>query len=443
LLARAYPVEAIQRVVSNQATSAANTVGVRIAVQFESEDAVRSRLASAAAAKQLPDIGLIGGPDLVPLVARGWLRNVKDSLDRIAGLNGDLFPPLRDLTIGGPFVDRPPHQQPPVWLIPHLSVPPAWLVRSDLQADSGLDVPKTFDDARALSKKVAKPSEGRFGWGGPLPTTDAADNFVQATLLDYGAVLFDSNGYRIDLNPVDAVPGLGALASLYRDESGAPLAPPGALDWAIDDVATALGSGQVAQAIDHGGAYARIAGQGPALTKKIRAMPLPKGDKSWFTTAVTSGFVVFDSPTNGERAGRFVEALLQPKGYESLVSAGLGAVVPPYAYLMRVPFWDHDPNYQAFAAGARGDPSRSFQYATLGQPAPLTLPVASVRAGRVFVAVARAVALGEQPPIAAAQTLREQAMSLVGSSYALQPRPTPTPLPGWYRLLEEAQRVLK
>jgi ABC-type glycerol-3-phosphate transport system substrate-binding protein len=386
---------------------------------------------------------MIGGPDSVPLTAQGLLRDVRETLDRIAGVNGDLFPPLRDLAIAGPFVDHPAHQPAPVWAIPHLSLGTAWLIRSDLLAAAKQDLPSTFDDARAFAKAATDPSAKRYGWGGALPLGDAADNFVQACLLAEGATLFDGAGYRVELNPPDAVPGLANLAALYRAEDGSPLAPPDIVGATPDDVAGALAEGRIAQTIDFGGLYARIVADNPSLMTKLRSLPYPVGSKGWVTTATTTTIVVFDRRANSELAVRLVEALLQPKRFEQVVAAGRGAVVPPYAYLMRVPFWDQDPNYKAYVMGARGDPAQNFQFATLGQPAPLTLPVAVARAGRLLVAAARSVASGAQDPLAVAQALRDQVQSLVGAAYALQPAPTPTPVPNWYHLLEMVQRNLK
>jgi ABC-type glycerol-3-phosphate transport system substrate-binding protein len=244
------------------------------------------------------------------------------------------------------------------------------------------------------------------------------------------------------LNPPDAVVGLGVVASLYRDEDGAPLAPPGILDWSIDDLAAGLAEGRLAQTIDFGGTYARVTDENPKLATKIRALPFPSGSKGWFTTATTSVLTVFDSAAKGDLAVRLVEALLQPRRFEQVVPAGRGSVVPPYAYLMRTPFWDQDPNYLAFAAGARGDPSRNFQFATLGQPAPLTLPVAAVRGGRLLVGIARSVAAG-QPLLQAAETLRERGQAMVLEGYAVQPVATAVPTPGWLKILDMVQRNLK
>ncbi len=443
LLALEYPTPAVQRLLAGQIDVAARDVGGRMILQVETATSLKARLASAAASKLLPDVALVGSADAAPLAARGVLRNVKDLLDRVVGVNGDLFPPMRDLTTAGPFADRPANQPAPVWAIPHLSLGVGTLVRSDLLKTSQQPLPKTFDDTRALAKKLTNLSGGRYGWGASLPVSDAADNFVQVSLLDHGAGLFDPAGYGVNLNPPDAVPGLGALAALYRDESGSPVAPPGVLDWSMEQLASALTTGTIAQTLDHGGLYARIVSDNPKLASQIQVLPYPAGPTGWFTAAATSLFVVFDSRTNGDLSERFVDALLQPKRYEGVVSAGLGAVVPPYAFLTRGPFWDRDPNYPVFASGARGDPARNFQFATLGQPAPLTLPVAVVRAERVMVQVARSVMAGEQTPIAAATSLRDRAQSLAAGGYALQPTPTSAPEPAWLRLLDAAQRTLR
>jgi ABC-type glycerol-3-phosphate transport system substrate-binding protein len=432
----------VQDLLTSQADAAGREVGAKVDLQWVTADTQRSRLSGLIAAKRLPDVGIVGGPDSAPLAARGLLRDLRESLDRIAGVNGDLFPPFRDLATAGPFGDRPANQPAPVWAIPHLSLGAAWLINSDALDKSGQDVPATFDDCRGLAKATTDPASQRYGWGGSLPLSDAADNFVQAALLADGAALFDGAGYRIDLNPPDAVGGLGVLASLYRDEDGATLAPAGILDWSMDDIASGLSAGRLAQTIDFGGMYARITGDNPKLATKLRALPFPSGSKGWITSATTSLITVFESEAKEDVAVRLVEALLQPRRFEQVVQAGRGSVVPPYAYLMRTPFWDQDPNYLAYASGARGDPARNFQFATLGQPAPLTLPVAAVRGARLLVAVARSAVAGDQPLLQAAETLRERGQALVLEGYAVQPVPTAAPTPGWLRVLETVQHSL-
>jgi ABC-type glycerol-3-phosphate transport system substrate-binding protein len=426
---------AVQDLIVKQTTTAATEAGVNIAPRWLALDDLRSRLIRAIAAGQPPDLALVGSGDPALLAARGFLVNVRDALERIAGLNGELFPPLQALASAGPFVDRPPNQRAPVWAIPYTSMGSAWLVRQDLLARKSLALPKTFEDVRSIADKLTNQSNSAFGWTAGLPVSDAVDDLARVALLDYGAPLFDALGLRIVLNTDAAAAGIQAIANLYRRDDGSPLAPANAVDSPPSQVKVAFASGTVAQTIDFGGLYAQITLEQPTLQKAIVALPSPSGPKGWSTSVPSTFFVVTRKGKAPDKAVAFIERLLQPDRYEALVRAGRGSVIPPYAYLTKGPFWDEDPNYPVFAANARGDPARNFSFAPLGYPAPPTLPAVMIQTSHVLANAIRAVAAGGTPSNVAVATMLEQCQRLARDAFALQPTPTSTPLPFWLQLL--------
>ena len=438
LLALPHPVTSVSDLLARQSVAAAKVTGSNLTVQFLSPETLRSRLASALAAAQAPDLALVGSADPTVLAARGLLIDVRDSLQRIVGLNGELFPPLRALAESGPFTDRPANQPAPVWAIPYLSIGGAWLVRQDVLAKQGLATPRTFDDARAIALKLAEAAAGRFGWGSSLPVGEAVDGVARVALLSYGARMFDALGLGVALDPSAAVAGLQAMANLYRADDGSPLAPAGAIDWTTEQAAMALTSGQVAQTIDFGGLYAQALAADASLRESILALPPPSGPKGWLTSAPSSFLIVPGKGRDPERAIAIVERLLRPEQYDQLARTGQGSVIPPYAYLTKGPFWDEDANYAAFAANARGDPARNLQFAPLGYPSPPTLPAAVVQAANALSETLRSVVDGEAPASVAASALAARIDTLARQSLSLQSTPTPTPMPLWLQLVRSA-----
>jgi len=435
MLAETHPVPAVQGLLAQQARAAAREAGSALSLETMALAALRPKLASAVAAGQAPDLALVGGADSAPLAARGLSWDLRDTLDRVVGLNGELFPPLRSVATTGPFVDRPADQPVPVWAVPHASLGGAWLVRQDLLAQKGLALPKTFDDVRSVGAKLANAAGGTFGWGAGLPVSDAVDDLARVVLLGYGGSLFDSLGLQVTLSTDAAAAGLQALARLYHGDDGSPLAPGGAVDWSPREIQAAFAAGVVAQTIDFGGVYAGIVSSQPAVRPDTVALPPPAGPRGWFTSVPTSFLVALRTTKGPARSASLIERLLQPDRYDALVRAGQGSVVPPYAYLTKGPFWDDDPNYPAFAANARGDPARDFQFAPPGYPAPPTLPAAVVHGSGALATALRSVVSGETTPSAAASALKQRCAKLAEAALALQPIPTPTPAPFWLKLL--------
>lgn len=435
VLAPAHPLPTVQRTIAEQATAAAREIGARLSLQVLPLDVLRSRLPNLVAAGQPPDLALVGDADPAVLSARGWLRDLREPLDRIVGLNGDLFPPLRAVAASGSFEDRPADQPSPIRAIPYLTIGGAWLLRQDLLSRDGLPPPRTFDDVRAIATKLTDLSANRFGWAAGLPLDDAIDDLARVALLAYGAPTFDPLGLRVELAPDLAAAGLQAVARLYRSDDGSPLAPNGSVDWTDVETLAAFAQGKVVQTLDRGGLYARLVSDEPGWRQSILALPPPAGPKGWFTSAPTRYFVAPRSGTPAGQAVSFLERLLRPERYEALARAGQGSVIPPYSYLTKRPFWDEDPNDAAYFHTARGDPARGFQFAPPGFPSPPTLPAAVVEASHVFARTLRSVVGGEASTTDAAAALKRQCEKLVAEALALQPAPSPTPAPFWVRWL--------
>src|SRR5579885_1694690 len=94
LVAREQPLAAVQQLLARQVAEAADQRGVRLSIQSMLASDLRTKLGPAAAAKQLPDLALVGDFDFAALAAHGFLVNVRPVLQRIVGLNGELFSPL-------------------------------------------------------------------------------------------------------------------------------------------------------------------------------------------------------------------------------------------------------------------------------------------------------------------------------------------------------------
>jgi len=431
------PFEPARAALGTEIAAAAKEVGLSVAFDTLPLEALRGKLPSAAAARQSPDVALVGSADSVILATRGLLVDLRDCLERVVGLNGDLFPPLRDLAAAGPFVDRSSRDKAPVWSVPFFTVGGTWLARGDLLSPKGLLAPKTFDEARTVAARLTDPTSQTFGWGASLPPGDDVDNLAQLVLRAHGATAFDADGFQVTLNPADAAPGLDALGRLYRADDGTPLAPPGVVDWSTAQVEAAFAAGKTAQMIDYGGGYARLVQANPSLRDTLLASPPPAGPKGWFTAATAYLFVAFKGSTAPERSVALIDRLLQPLRYERHVHANQAALIPPYAYLTKGPFWDDDPNYAIFVSVARGDPARSFQYANPGDLGPITPVVALARASHALSAAARSVALGEKAPAVAGAALRDRFVEAARQSFAIQPTPLPTPEPYWLHLIQQ------
>jgi ABC-type glycerol-3-phosphate transport system substrate-binding protein len=435
--AASHPVAAVQQLISQQSAAAAGEAGVRLDFQSDSLGNLRAKLPGAIAARQFPDVALLSTLDGAGLAARGVLADVRSSLDRIAGLNGDLFPPLATLAAAGPFVDSRPSQLPPVWAVPYLGLGVAWLIRKDFFAQKQVPTPKTFDDAQAAAQKLNDSAGGVAGWGASLPLDDALDGFGLAAFLGYGAIFFDPNGLRVTLSPTDGVAPLQALGHLYQTDNGVSLTPEGVADWSAADLAAGFARGAIAQTLDFGGLYGQVVAASPKLREAIQVLPFPAGSKAQFNVTPTSAFVLARG-AHLDRATAFVERLLRPERFDALSRVGVGAVIPPYAYQTKGPLWDDDPNYAAFVTSNRGDPARNLQWVPFGYPSPPTLPVLQIALAHLLAQAVRSVVVDHQDPSAVAVGLRASCQAVFRAGYALQPATTPTPLPSWLQAVSTA-----
>lgn len=450
LLQTRLPFAPAQAALAAEQAAAAKESGVGLDLEAQDGETIRSSLSRVAAAGQLPDLLSIGTADFGVLSAKGLLADVRAALDRVAGLDGDLFPPLGAVAIGDALsapssasISSTPSATPsasnssssaplPATGLPLLSIGWGWLARQDLLAQKNVAPPKTFDDWRAAATRLADPSAGVAGFGARLPLGDDTTRLAQLGFLAYGAPLFGDEGLHVDFDPTVGATALGTLASLFASSGGPALAPPGVADWTVGALETAFARGQVAQMVDLGGSYGRLVQADPSLADRIAVLPPPAGPKGWNTAAEVLFYAVPRRAAVDAALG-LVERILQPARLERVASSGAGSVVPPYAYLTKVPFWDADPNYRALFANARGDPSHSLSYANPGAPGPFSGPVALAWQQQILAAALRSVVLGKQTPPAAAALLRAQAAALVPAALDQEPRPTPTPEPGWLR----------
>src|SRR5579883_736701 len=439
ILGPTHPVPAVAALIARQVQDAGRASGVDAVWEALPSDAVRSRLKEMLAARIPVDLAIVGDPDPALLAAAGSVVDVRDTLAEVVGLNGELFPPLRDTAMAGPFADlATPSLRRPVWAVPYASLGGAVLVRSDLLARHSIPLPRTFDElgaaAAALTgaRGVGAPS---LGWAAPLPRSDGVDDLGRVILLAHGAPLLDPLGIRVVLDQASASQGFQALQRLYALNAGGISSAPAGLNWTLSEQAQVFGNGGMAMTWDAGGLYGRLRTDYPGIADQVRALPIPAGPRGWFTAVPTTFIVVFRTSRLVDAARALITHWLRPEQYDAIVRAGRGAVIPPYADLTKTPFWDEDDNYPVFVVNARGDPSRQLAYAPPGYPAPLTPPAAMIAAALVIAETARAVASGEAAPLAAAATLAQRCADLARMSLSLQPTPSPTRSPFWPALL--------
>ncbi|HEX5414094.1 MAG TPA: extracellular solute-binding protein [Chloroflexota bacterium] len=433
MLGITHPVGAVQRLIVQHATAAAGEAAAQLELTSLEPNDLRAKLHQSAAAGQLPDLALVGAPDVVEQAGLERTRDLHATLDRVSGLNGALLPPLRDLVASGPSLDLPPGQPTPAYGVPYYTIGSVVLARRDL-VGSALPIPApgaslSFDDLRGAAEKMTDAGGSRFGWGAPLAVGDSADQLGQVALLAAGAALFDGHGYRIVLNANDARNALAAVTRLYRTDAGQPLAPDGALDWSLTAQAEAFATGSVVQTLDFGGVYAALSDD--AIRASTLALPLPSGPKGWNAGATSTHFILFGTSPAEATARHFIERVLQPDRYDALARTGQGSFIPPYAYLTKGPYWDSDPNLPVYVAATRGDPAHNYGLAALGTPAPATLAVARVRGAWLLATVLRRLILEPTNVDAAINELLTTAATLAREAPLLQPTPAPTSLPFW------------
>jgi multiple sugar transport system substrate-binding protein len=264
--------------------------GATVQVTAVPWDAAHQKIASAIAAKQTPDVSMIGTTDQGEFAKTGALDPTPTGLFH----KQDFFPGAWDTTV----VDGTSFAVP--WYVETRGV----YYRTDLAAEAGFpDGPKTWDDL----KNMAKAMQTRAGaqWGIYLqPGKTGSWQSVLPFAWSAGADVAAGGKYTFDTPQM--VEGLTYYQSFFKEKIAPAALPQGALE-------PAFVKGRIGAFMSGPWHVGILADQGGAgFEDKYSVAPMPTG-KSSTSFIGGSNFAVFKDAKNRDAAWKFLAWLSRPQ----------------------------------------------------------------------------------------------------------------------------------
>lgn len=207
----------------------------------------------------------------------------------------------------------------PMLAIPFRTGTTLLMYRKDLLDKYGLDVPKTWDELRAVAKKLTMDQDGDgvtdiYGFaieGGDVLT--ASSNFVRV-LYANGGDLLDDNLQKVTLMD-KGVQSLNALLGFIKDGS----VSPDYMSWVRDDVIVGVQQGRVAIVMAYSPYFSRmIDPKESTVADRMAASPVPSapGVAAGRTMNITWALGIDKNSRNKEEAWELIKWLANKKNQE-------------------------------------------------------------------------------------------------------------------------------
>jgi N,N'-diacetylchitobiose transport system substrate-binding protein len=188
----------------------------------------------------------------------------------------------------------------------------AFIYRTDVFEDLGLQAPESWDDVQAAAAKIK--AEG--GDIDAIGVTGLTEHYYLPTVWQNGGQIAEEadGSWKSDMSQPQAVEAIDFYTGLYREG----YAPKAAITWEEPDARTAFINGKLAMMWAGPWDYDAIVTEKPELEDKIGVTLVPagpSGDRSAF--AGGSHLVTFEESDNPDLASAFVDFLLEPEQVNS------------------------------------------------------------------------------------------------------------------------------
>ncbi|MHB8063449.1 MAG: ABC transporter substrate-binding protein [Ruminiclostridium sp.] len=239
-----------------------------------------------------------------------------------------------------------------LYIIPWGSIPTLFVYRTDWLKETGLDIPKTFDDVTKVCKAMTKDTDGdgvpnRYGLALIASNNSSAVQRFTPMLRNSGAaeLVKDANGnYSTQINSAGAI---SILSYFYNWANVDKIVPPGAGEIDHKTAINLLATEQAGAVFSGPHTIASVIAQNPALKGKFAGALMPTlkaGDKS-MTSATVNGISVSAQCKNKEQAVDYIKFLTNAENFAKYNAATYR--IPPTRTLQNSVAGD--PNFEAFA----------------------------------------------------------------------------------------------
>ena len=339
--------------------------GPRLAVAWTSPDDLHRRYPPLVAARQPPDLAVVGTLGPAALYWGATLADLTDVTNTALRVHGEVTWTSR----------RAVTYEKKLWGVPFYSRGWAWLVRDDVLQALRIGEPSSYTDALKIVDQLSGTPRAAAPWVLPLGADIVGEAFVNQAIAAFGGQLADGSGLRAALDTPEAVNALDTIARMVSIS-----AAPTGLSLSADAAASQFEAGLLAIMPASASYFVRLArGASPApwAAKSLRvAYPL-LGAKLRYTSADARYFVVSNACRDVEQASRAIAVLLAPTLLRQALRKCEGSVIPAYSDYLHDPWWDADPVRPIFAACVRGDSLNRVELVDFGHNGPASVQAAT------------------------------------------------------------------
>ena len=213
------------------------------------------------------------------------------------------------------------------YLVPLAFTAPGMYLRTDKWAETGMDIPTTWEELKEGAKIINDPANGFYGMGFAMGASggEDAEGFCRTIILDWGGVPVDENG-NVTINSPETLEALKYIASLYEEG----LVPPDAVTGDDSWNNNAYLAGTVGVITNSGSVVSNMKEENPELLANTQIIAYPAGPTGEaFTLGGANVFGIFETGKNTETAKEFVQYYFADlENYNAMIEA-MGAMWQP------------------------------------------------------------------------------------------------------------------
>lgn len=213
------------------------------------------------------------------------------------------------------------------YLVPLAFTAPGMYLRMDKWNETGMEIPKTWEELKEGAKRMNDPAKGFYGLGFAMGASGGGDaeGFCRTIILDWGGIPVDEQG-NVTINSQETLEALKFIVSLYEEG----LVPPDAITGDDSWNNNAYLAGTVGVITNSGSVVSSMKKEKPDLLAQTQIIAYPAGPTGKaYTLGGANVFGIFETGKNTKTAKDFVKYYFDDlDNYNAMIEA-MGAMWQP------------------------------------------------------------------------------------------------------------------
>ncbi|MGF9710640.1 MULTISPECIES: ABC transporter substrate-binding protein [Paenibacillus] len=306
---------------------------VNVNVELIAYEDFYPKWSAAIESKTTPDVSFFGYQEVGQFYAKGVLEDVSDLVKKVESDNGEIHESMKKAI----------SFQGKQYAVPFWTESQVLYYRKDLLKNAGFDAPpKTWDEFRAMAKKLTDPGKGVYGAGlGYGKGNSDAEFLTRAIIWSYGGSLDTKDGKTVIVNSPETIAAAKFIKEMFTVDKST---PPSSIGWDDSGNNKAYLSGQAAMIFNVGSVLGTIKKDNPELYENTGIAPIPAGPKGSVIPGISNNLGIFKDSKNKDLAKKFVEYMVKEDWYKTWVEKGAPLTGPIYPELANEPVWQEEKN---------------------------------------------------------------------------------------------------